>query len=113
MKRLIPIVLSFLLMSSVAFASPFIVCDPYPVGVSQPDQFILTIDAGSPITSPAETLADGTKRLKYDLAGISTGTHSVTVKARIDLWGLESTSVPFSLEKPSVAASPAGLKLVK
>ena len=113
MKRIILMVLVMIFIPIFASASPFLVCDPYPVGASQPDQFVLIIDAGSPITSPAETLVDGTKRLKYDLAGISTGSHSVTVKARIDLWGLESTSVPFSFAKPSAAVAPSGFGLIK
>ena len=113
MKRIILIILSIFLISSIAFASPFLICDPYPVGASQPDQFVLVIDAGSPITSLAETLVDGAKRLKYDLAGISTGSHSVTVKARIDLWGLESTAVPFSFTKPAAAVAPSGIGLIK
>ena len=113
MKRIILMVLVMIFIPIFASASPVLVCDPYPVGASQPDQFVLVIDAGSPITSPAETLVDGTKRLKYDLAGISTGTHNVTVKARIDLWGLESTATPFAFAKPAAAVVPANIGLIK
>ena len=96
-----------------AYGSPFLVCDPYPTGGSQPDQFSLVIDGGSAMISPAEVMADGKTRLHYDLAGIATGTHSLSVKAQISLWGLESTAVPFSFTKPASAASPAAFGLVK
>jgi len=106
-------VLALCLLPTWAFASPFLICDPYPTGDAQPDQFVITIDAGSSVISAAQTLGDGTKRLHYDLATLAAGTHNVTVKARIDIWNLESSAVPFSFTKPAGPGGAVGIKLEK
>ncbi len=94
-----------------AYGSPFLVCDPYPTGGSQPDQFSLVIDGGAVVISPAEVMADGQTRLYFDLAGVGAGSHTVSVKAVISLWGLESTAVPFAFSRPASVASPAAIGL--
>lgn len=112
MKKIISLALCFLFLVTSVSASPFLVCDFYPAGDSQPDQFSLVIDEGAPIISAAEVV-DGKARLHYDLAGISPGHHSVFVKAINSLWGLESPAVPFEFTRPAGVTSPAVIGLVK
>jgi len=96
------------LVASMAFAGPYLVCDPYPATGTQPTDFSVVMDGGSELISPAQTLTDGTKRLHYDLAGIATGSHSISIKALVvdSTWGrLESSATPFSFSKPATRAA--------
>lgn len=114
MKKLFTI-LVVLLFPSLVFAGPFLICDPYPTTSVQPTEFSLIVDGGSAIISPAVTVTGGV-RLHYDLAGIPTGSHTVTVKAvRIDpVWGrLESATTPFSFVRPAAPAAPVGIGLAQ
>ena len=71
-----------------ARADPFLMCDPQ-INVSY---YVVTID-GIMETVPAFDLGDGTVRLNFDLAGITEGEHTCSIKAG-NAWG-ESVSVPF------------------
>ena len=81
-----------LLLTGQAFAAPFLICDPQ----TNVTHYIITID-GNTSEVLAFDLGDGTVMLRYDLAGISSGTHNVEVKAK-NVWG-ESTPVPFDFVK--------------
>ncbi|MBA7494732.1 hypothetical protein ES702_05309 [subsurface metagenome] len=81
-----------LALLSLAYADPFLICDPQ----TNVTHYVVDMD-GDKTTVPAFDLGDGTVMLKYDLAGIPTGTHNVEVKAK-NVWG-ESTSVPFDFTK--------------
>jgi hypothetical protein len=68
------------------------------------------------VNSPAFVNPDGTKQLKYDVGYVSSGAHSLTVKAckSDNVWGeICSDSVPFDFSKPTPAAPPSGLKLIR
>ncbi len=111
MKTILSLLLTLLLfcLVSISYASPYLICDPYPTTVVQPTYFELTIDGGAAIQSVPQTTADG-KRLYYDLASVTTGSHNMTIKA-CNEWGC-SSSVPFSLTK-AVPVAPANIKLEK
>uniref|UniRef100_A0A7C4Y3F2 Uncharacterized protein n=1 Tax=Caldisericum exile TaxID=693075 RepID=A0A7C4Y3F2_9BACT len=113
MKKILLLVL--VLFPSVAFASPFLVCDPYPSTQTQPDYFIIVLD-GKTYSSSAFSNPDGSKQLKFDVGFVSSGSHSLTVKAcKEDANGIPwcSDEVPFAFERPSAVAPPGGLKLSK
>lgn len=107
MKRLLLIVI-LLLIPTIAWSAPFLVCDPYPTSVVQPTYFSLVIDGGSAIQSTPEVLTDNSVRLHYDLTGIATGAHNITAAA-CDVWGC-SSAVPFGFTR-TVPGAPANLKL--
>lgn len=101
---------------SIVCAAPFLVCDPYPTTVTQPDWFNLKINGANPIQSPDQTLPDGSKRLHYDVGPMSPGNYRFEVSAVKD-YGVEGTAesaaTPFDYEKPVVAApgKPVGIGL--
>jgi len=108
MKRFILIVISILLMSTVAWSSPFLVCDPQ-TGVTL---YRLTGPAWVPVSVVAQP--DGS--IKMDVATAPVGSSAVTLAACKDdaVWGeLCSAYVPFVLVRPSAAANPASIKLSK
>ena len=81
----------------IAFATPYIVCDPYPNNDNKPTEFLLQIDSGSWVSSAPQVLGDGTVRLHYDIGSVTNGSHTVNIKAK-NIWG-ESAAVPFSFAK--------------
>jgi hypothetical protein len=99
MKTIFSIV--FLLIASTGFCAPWLICD-VPTDTVTSYQF--TGDAF--FTTKA---AEGNGSLRYDLAGIPSGSHAITVAA-CNMWGC-SVTVPFefSAATPSV---PKGLRLV-
>jgi hypothetical protein len=108
MKTLITII-AVLIMCGTAAASPFLVCDPYDAAVGV-DTFVITIDGGTAYTSPAQVMTDGKTRLYLDLGSVTSGSHSMTIKAR-NVWG-DSATAPFEFTK-SVPSAPVGIGLVK
>lgn len=85
-------IIALLCLISISHADPSLISDPQ----TNVTHYVVDMD-GDTSTVPAFDLGDGTVMLKYDLAGIPTGTHNVQVKAK-NLWG-ESTSVPFDFTK--------------
>ncbi|MCJ7663077.1 MAG: hypothetical protein MUO24_02415 [Desulfobacterales bacterium] len=110
MKRTFIILGVLALLTSTAWGAPFLVCDPYVVS-EKVDQFSISIDGASAIILPAETLANGTTRIKYDLAPVVAGTHSVSIKA-INIWG-ESAASPFSFTRSVPSKAPSGIGLAR
>jgi hypothetical protein len=99
MKKLL-LVIAFMLVASVSFASPFIVCDPQAGVVG----YEIT-GLGEPVTFVAQP--DGS--LKYDLASVNSDTYTLIVAA-CNVWGCSSTA-PFGFSK-QVPSAPAGLRIV-
>jgi len=100
------VVLAFILIPSLVWANPFMICDPQ-AGVTH---YALTGPGWVPVSVPAQ--ADGSIRM--DVAGSSVGSNSLTVRAcRSDaVWGeLCSVSVPFQFARPSAPANPANIGL--
>ena len=103
MKKLI---IFLILFPSIAFAAPFLVCDPQ-TGVTH---YKLTGPAWVPVSVPAQ--ADGS--IKMDVAASIVGANSMTVKACIGdpLWGeLCSDAVPFAFTRPGAPVGPGGIGL--
>jgi hypothetical protein len=85
---------------------PYLISDPYPSSGPQPDEFMVTIDGSPPVVSLAQPVADGGKRLHYDVGSVAIGTHNVSVLARKQdpTWGwIESAPSPFVFTRPSLA----------
>ncbi|MCK4718739.1 MAG: hypothetical protein KAT70_08730, partial [Thermoplasmata archaeon] len=97
---LIVIVMALLCMPALVWGAPYLVCDP----MENVTHFIVTID-GVEREVEAVDVGDGYVILKYDLTGVSNGTHDVTVKAK-NLWG-QSVAVPFvfTREGPDIPAN--------
>lgn len=132
-KTTVSAILFFLtIMVSIAGASPFLVCDPYPTTALQPTHFVIqeyqdanrTIPIGGEIVSAGYALQDGSIILHEDLANVSYGVHYITVKAVVvDAWGgrsAESASVPFTYQRanPSIPSqgglqAPSRIRLSK
>jgi hypothetical protein len=93
------------LFPSVALASPFLVCDPYSPA-DQVTNFQVTIDAAAPVDS-----APVNNALKYDLANISFGSHTVKVKA-CNIWGCSEDSAPFTFIK-QLPGAPQNVTITK
>jgi hypothetical protein len=91
MKKIILVGL-FCLFPAVCYASPFLVCDPY-TAADQVTNFQVTIDTAAPVDS-----APVTNALKYDLANVSSGSHTAKVKA-CNIWGCSADSAPFTFVK--------------
>lgn len=104
------IVLAIILWTTAAGAAPWLICDPPPVGETRTSY---KFSGDSFFTTKA---AEANGSLRYDVAGISVGTHNIQVQAcKTDpLWGeVCSTATPFTFTRPNLAVSvPSGLGLV-
>src|SRR3990167_1843929 len=110
MRKILLLVLT--LLSPMALAAPFVVSDPLDPRATHCG---ILMDAAPKVVIPvvAET---GGNICKFDLAGISNGSHTVRATAiAIDpIWGTEESaeSVPLSFVKPALPANPGGLRLL-
>ena len=82
-------------------AAPFLVCDPQ-AGI---DSYNIVENVTQLTQVPAQ--ADGS--LRWDLAGVTVGQHSLTVSACSAVWGC-TAAVPFVYERPALN-TPAGIRL--
>ena len=116
MKKIAFLIGTILFMAGSVWASPFLVCDPYPTTTVQPTHFNLVIDGGTAFDVAAYKNTDNSVILYYNLSTITNGSHTITVKAVVidPLWGrAESASVPFAFVKPVVTSplNPANIRL--
>jgi len=102
MKKLL-FLLAFIFIPSLVFAAPFLVCDPQ----TNVTHYVVTID-GNTTEVLAFDLGNGTVMLRYDLEGISAGTHNTELKAK-NIWG-ESVAVPFVFVK-AIPVAPGGTRI--
>ena len=93
MKKLF-LVLCLLLIPSLVWAAPFLICDPAPI-VDAVTRYVVILDATAPVDSVPVLNA-----LRFDLAGVSAGPHSVKVKA-CNVWGCSADTAPFMFTKSS------------
>jgi hypothetical protein len=103
----------------IAEAQPFVVCDEYTTTMVQPQYFKVVLD-GVQSNSTPETLANGAKRLHFDIGSVSVATHNMTVaacKAGDGVWSTEvcSEPVPFAFTRPAavVVSKPSSIGLVR
>jgi spore coat protein U-like protein len=106
--------LLLLLFAGRAYASPFLVCDPYPANADPsvtPATFILKGLSTNPIMTGAQVNPDGTVQLHYDLATLSFGNYTVIADAVNVFGGVSLDSAPFVFTA-GIPAPPANLKIV-
>ena len=112
MKTLLTIFLC--LFAANVWAAPFVVSDPYAATATQPDGFVVSMDGGPVVESPADPVTASTVRFKFDVGSVTSGSHTVRVKAYKNdaVWGRqESVEAVFTFTKPAVPAAPGGLQL--
>lgn len=94
-------------LSVTTYAGPFLVCDEYtappPRNSCLPDFFLVQLDNGKWIPSPAQVNPKtGNTRLYFDLSGVAAGMHTVKVKAKCSQQTpvrVSDESTPFSFTK--------------
>jgi Fe-S cluster biogenesis protein NfuA len=59
----------------------YLVSNPYPLTVAQPNHFVVSCDGGAPVTSVPAVNPDGTSYLDFNLSGLSAGAHTCSVAA--------------------------------
>lgn len=114
MNALVTRFLVWLLLGGSVWASPFLVADPYPVGLDQsskPVSFILKGLGASPISIPATVNSDGTVQLRYDLAALPNGNYTVIADAVNQFGGVSLDSAPFTFTR-GIPNAPINLKIV-
>ena len=112
MKTILTIFLC--LFAANAYAAPFVVSDPYAATATQPDGFVVSMDGGPVVESPADPVTASTVRFKFDVGSTVSGSHTIRVKAFKNdaAWGrLESTEAVFTFTRPAAPAVPGGLQL--
>ena len=95
----------FLLMTGLASANPFLVCDPPP-----PDQQVENYEIFQDGVLVASPPAQPDGSLKYDIVGITPGQYTFTAKA-VNAWGVSGLSNPYV--SPAPAGNPLGVGLSK
>ena len=108
------LVVAFFVFNLEVQASPFVVSDPYASDAVQPDGFLVSLDGGAVVESPADPVTASTVRFKFDVGSVTAGSHTIRVKAFKNdaAWGrLESAEAVFTFSRPAAPAVPAGLRL--
>ena len=105
------ILFTLMLISTVAWASPFLVCDPSPqaVGLS------FEVREGTTVLYTGKNQPDGS--IKVDISNIAVGSHTLTARyiTADPLWStpVSPDSVPLVFVRPSSAGGQVkGVKLV-
>lgn len=109
MRKILLLVL--MLLSSAAMSAPFVVSDPLDPRATNCGVFL---DAAAKVT--ITVTADGTDKIcKYDVSGVSVGSHTIrmTAIANDPIWGSQESvqSAPLSFVRPAGVSAPAGLGL--
>jgi hypothetical protein len=98
-----------LMMAGSAQAAPFVLSDVTSEAVTG---YTCSIDGGPDQASAPETVTGGV-RVKFDLAGLAVGGHTITCKAQNSLWGIASVaSSPLSVTKPASLVAPKNITIV-
>ena len=109
MRKILALVLT--LMSTSALSAPFVVSDPLDPRATNCG---ILMDAAPKVVIPVVAEAGG-NICKFDLAGISNGSHTVkmTAIANDPIWGSQESvqSSPLSFVRPAGVSAPAGLEL--
>jgi len=112
---LVAVVLAFFAFNLEVQAAPFVISDAYPAGDTQPDGFSVVVDTQPVVDSPADVVTATTKRFKFDVGGVTAGSHTLKVKAykQDAVWGrLESAEVNFTFPRPAAPSGATGLRLL-
>ena len=103
MKKLI-LILAVVFLATPLYAAPFLVSDPNPAS-EEVTVFKLSFDGGAAIDSVPVSNA-----VRHDLAGITSGSHTVTAQA-CNLWGCSVVSSPFVFNK-IIPSAVGGMRIV-
>lgn len=95
-----------------AVASPFIISDPYPTTVAQPERCHLIVDALPDMNVPVTVNADASVFCKWDIASIANGTHQSTVTACNTLGCSTAVKFPFVKAIIGIPLAPVNLTIV-
>jgi len=108
MKKLLFLLLLF---PFAVTAAPYLVCAPYPDTGPQPTEFVITLGSQTLIVpaTPSDPGEAPGVWMKWDLADLNPGKHTVTVKAK-NPWGESAASAPFSFTAGG-AAVPSLLRI--
>lgn len=93
-----------LILALPVLAAPWLVSDPTPPG-DEVTKFRLSFDGGPYVDSAP----DASKAVRYDLAGISEGSHTVVAQA-CNVWGCSADSAPFVFTK-KIPGAPGLLRI--
>lgn len=113
MKKMILFLMLTLMLPMLAYADPWLVCDPYPIG-EKPDYFIVTFNnvPQPQIAYQEQVMSDGnTYALLMDLAGIPEGNLNFTATAH-NIWGPSDPSDPYQAVK-KLPGKPLNMDLKK
>ena len=106
MKKFLVAVAIVLFMSTVAFAEPFLTCDPQPdYDVSH---YIITGDISVTVQAIPAPKQTGFVVLWYDLKDLPVGEYKINVVAQGDAWPSDPT--PFTFTK-SLVVAPKSLRI--
>jgi len=106
MKKIIIVALAMVLIASVSWAAPFLICDPQ-AGVTH---YKLTGPAWVTGTVPAQ--ADGSIRMDVSAALVGSNALSVAACRSDAVWGeLCSSTVPFTFTRPVAPATTSNIRL--
>lgn len=106
MKRLI--IIMVLLLPSLLYAAPFLVCDPQ-AGISH---YKLT----GPAWTPPQIIAQPDGSIKLDVAASIVGSNALTVAACVSdpVWGERcSLPAPFTFTRPAAPATISNIRLIQ
>jgi hypothetical protein len=92
------IFVTLLFLASTLYAEPFLTSGSYPKGPYQPTEFTIVVGKLA-FSVAAEKLPDGAVRLKFDLAQLPDGEHTLEIKAVNGATGRESEAVSLRLFK--------------
>lgn len=104
MKRIVLFAAAFIVVSTWAFGSPFLVSDPYSGQNKGLTKFLVTINGETTESAPSKN-TDGTLYLKYDLGSLPDGTYTATIKA-VNAKGQESSPATYSFKKKGGKVEP-------
>ena len=106
MKKIV-LAVGIVLMTSTAWASPYLVCDPYPAD-SQPTHYQMLVD-GVAVQTPYGGVAGDGGSVVLDLQSYSNGAHQITAIQACNARGCSEPPLVFGV--PGLPGQPA-LRLV-
>jgi hypothetical protein len=83
----------------------YLICNPVAEEI---ETYLVDLD-GTVTESPPNIIGDGSKRLFFDVTGVSTGAHTVIIRSK-NRWGESEPSDPFTFEK-NLPSTPSGIGL--
>jgi hypothetical protein len=92
----------------LAWASPFLVSDPWPTTGSMPTSCLYQEGTTTAVETAVVVNAQGAPFCKFDLASVTRASHTFSVWAR-NAWG-DSNHVPFAFSA-TVPADPTGWRI--